>query len=382
MFKRLFRPGIFLSYLLILPVLVIPFFMSALLFFMTESAIEAQSIAGRRQIQNEALQLIKSTDSLPCTVEIVGPAVFVSKANSLDPKRYYGWGPGLRIDWGDGCSWPQRGSKVSEAESSVSRHRYTVPGTYKIRAFLYHHGPNDGSVTDWYAEAVVEVSGGNIENLPLSLEILSPGKNEVYGFQEFPVIKWRLQTNKSVNILFQMLDLQNNLIGMDELKNISFNSEEQEKRLSLRAFAELEKSLSRGNHKFKIRMIVSDQSGNQILSKESKAFTMTDEFKSNNLKAFIIEPEGRPLEASVSYMSYHVDDLSYILDWGDGSPPVQALKPLPLKGSMLKAKQLVFRHKYAKPGRYQVKIRSNDGRIFTDLEKIPYYEAVYLEVGG
>ena len=362
----------------------------ALTFFLQLGCCEqanSQDFRGQRPLSQGVTEPLQCSyvgrPSDPCKIQIHGPDTFIKKANQLDPTReYFGFGrAGLTIDWGDGTSWPKRREVIATSNDpdSITTHTYTVPGSYTVKARMFHPGPTDGAVVDWQGECTVVVEKGVDRGMP-KVELKSPTRNDVYSYQEFPSIKFLLQTDRSVNLHFQLLDSNDKVVGADILKTISYNAAEQQYTMRPRSFKEYEKSLLSGNRKFKVKLTVADDAENEYSTFQSEPFTMTNVYKSNNLKLLPLGADMNSLKTTVSYSTFHSQDSSYILDWGDGSPPTQQVNPRPERGARLNGKELVFSHTYPKRGKYTVTMRSNDGRVFEDLSTVPYVEELVVTV--
>jgi hypothetical protein len=103
---------------------------------------------------NERLKLNRLSDPAPLAVQVIGP----ERLLRLGRGHYQGRaGCGYSILWGDGpySSSPQGpvGSDCSEG----LKHLYTDPGTYVIKANIYHLGPADEAIDDWSDQVVITV---------------------------------------------------------------------------------------------------------------------------------------------------------------------------------------------------------------------------------
>lgn len=104
---------------------------------------------------NERLKVSKQSGPAPFAVQVIGPERLVRLARGY----YQGWtGCGYSILWGDGpySSSPQGpvGSDCSEG----FKHLYEEPGTYVIKAKIYHLGPADEAIEDWSDQIAITVS--------------------------------------------------------------------------------------------------------------------------------------------------------------------------------------------------------------------------------
>lgn len=94
---------------------------------------------------DENLSVSTLSGQAPLTVTITGPSRLTQKH---EPDGF-GLGCGYILDWGD-----QSKSSLCQPELT---HIYRTPGTYIIKANIYHLSPTDASVVDWADEQVITV---------------------------------------------------------------------------------------------------------------------------------------------------------------------------------------------------------------------------------
>ncbi len=100
------------------------------------------------------LKVSASSGTAPCVVKILGP----DKLVKLGQGRSQKWsGCGYTIFWADGPNSTSPVGGIGSACSEGFRHTYERPGTYHIRADIWHPGPDDGPVYDWGGRATVRV---------------------------------------------------------------------------------------------------------------------------------------------------------------------------------------------------------------------------------
>lgn len=96
------------------------------------------------------LKLSPAEGKAPLTVSITGPEKLVKHGKGT-PRKWVGCG--FVINWGDGTRTPDDLPTCADG----FKHVYKAPGTYQVKAALWHPGPNDAPRTDWSSSATVKV---------------------------------------------------------------------------------------------------------------------------------------------------------------------------------------------------------------------------------
>jgi hypothetical protein len=105
------------------------------------NAASAMSVSG-------TLQIAPPEGRAPLEVHIVSPDALV-KVRHETPAKWVGCG--FNVTWGDGDS------TAADKCADRLKHAYATPGTYIVRAEIWHPGPDDAPVTDWADTTTIEV---------------------------------------------------------------------------------------------------------------------------------------------------------------------------------------------------------------------------------
>lgn len=109
--------------------------------------VAARGTAGAISVTG-TLQIAPPEGRAPLGVHIVSPDALVKVRHETQTK----WvGCGFNITWGDGES------TVADKCADRLKHTYATPGTYIVRAEIWHPGPDDAPITDWADTTTIEV---------------------------------------------------------------------------------------------------------------------------------------------------------------------------------------------------------------------------------
>ena len=348
-----------------------------------------------RTYAEDPVKLNVNSGKAPLKVEVLAPAELLTRGKTWNGYRSIG-GCGFHIDWGDGNHDPHFESTYNRAE--FGKHTYTVPGKYIIRAALYSPGPDDGPIYSWRGEGVVEVTGAPIAKSGISVH--SPLGGEVYNYQVFPELKFALATERAGRLKMFLLDPDNNVIGEDEIRSISFNSQEISHNFRPRSYDKYDRALMDKKTRCKIELKLIAEYGTILAQTFTPSFQISPVYVSpfgglQQMNKPLMEhgtwgaqilparpPSKNPLEITICHAKMgNLDYSSYILDWGDGSAPEKVIKPLPQGSVHYDLVPKEFTHVYPKPGTYEIKFKSNNTDLFKSLDQIALIETLTVTVG-
>lgn len=109
--------------------------------------VAARNTGGALSVSG-TLQIAPPEGRAPLEVHIVSPDALV-KVRHETPTKWVGCG--FNVSWGDGES------TVADKCSDRLKHNFAAPGTYIVRAEIWHPGPDDAPVTDWADTTTIEV---------------------------------------------------------------------------------------------------------------------------------------------------------------------------------------------------------------------------------
>jgi hypothetical protein len=264
----------------------------------------------------QPIQVSPTSGSPPLRVTITGPDLLMTKVRNWNGRPSIG-GAGFSISWGDG----QRQTRdiynwTNQNKEDLFSHTYTAPGTYTVSASTYTPGPTDAPIYNWKSWTNVTVGGTAVQGC--TLQIQEPHGGETFNYQDFPVVRWSLTTDRRVDLYIQLV-CGDKVVAQEILKDIAHNNSNSERRFSPPSFDEYEKALRQGKTKFRMVLQMIDAHGKTILARSTREFTMTKRYVSSHggLKQ---EPQSNDrLAVALKYTVNHPSCFSYSLDWGDGT---------------------------------------------------------------
>ncbi len=106
-------------------------------------------------VQGDHLKLSSSAGKAPLNVRITGPARLLALGRGSSQK----WtGCGYDVFWGDGPESRSPAVRVGSDCAEGFRHTYREPGSYTLKARIWHPGPDDATKVDWSDTAIITVS--------------------------------------------------------------------------------------------------------------------------------------------------------------------------------------------------------------------------------
>ena len=320
------------------------------------------------------LQLTQTAGPAPLNVRITGPDVLITKVRNWNGRMSIG-GAGFSIDWGDGPrQTPMTFERGTSNNEDLFSHTYSVPGTYTINATTYRPGPNDGPIYNW--KSAVSVTVGGDSEKKTTLQLLAPLGGETFNYQEFPTVRWSMSTDRRVNLYLQLV-CENKVVAQDVVKGIAHNNPNSERSFSPPTFSEYENALKNGKTKFRMVLQMKDENGKTILARSSREFTMTNRYVPS-MGGLHRGPVGAdPLSVTLNYEVNHPSCFSYNLNWGDGSVDAEQKYD---GHALLKMTNKVFKHRYKKPGVYNVVLRSTNLDPHEKLKDIVPIESIKLDL--
>ena len=335
----------------------------------------------------EELKIELDSDSAPAIVTIVGPQSLLDRAAEVAKLRddkcvihQTFIGQGFGIDWGDD------GRYGTQAEPPILgpdgcedwlKHRYTVPGTYRIEAGLYHLGPTDMAISDWESATSVTIRGAPLA-LDFSLIDTVGGRTLLYN-EPLPV-EWELATGAPADLKLELVG-ENGKIGVTEtLTGLTYVGRgKTTMRLDGVAYDDLVRP-----DMVKARVRATVTSGGQTLIRESSPFTLSSEivFSSEDIVPHAELVADQPHTIAFSHQSYAPSCHDYLIDWGDGSSVERSVVKNPPDGCITRSIWIKSMHTYAKAGTYRIILRITDYSLkgSDEPESSPFYQAVTVTV--
>lgn len=322
----------------------------------------------------QPIQVSPTSGSTPLRVTITGPDLLMTKVRNWNGRPSIG-GTGFSISWGDG----QRQSRdiynwTDQNREELFSHTYTAPGTYIISASTYTPGPTDAPIYNWRSWTNVTVGGAATQSC--TLQIQEPLGGETFNYQDFPVVRWSMTTDRPVDLHLQLV-CGDKVVAEDVVKNIAHNNSNSERRFSPPSFDGYERALREGNTKFRMVLQMIDAQGKTILARSTREFSMTKRYVSS-LGGLKQEPLSNDrLAVTLKYKVNHPSCFSYSLDWGDGTKDAAEKYD---GQALLKMTEKTFTHRYQRPGVYTVVLHSNNSDPHAKLKDITPYESIIVDL--
>mgnify|MGYP000954161008 CR=1 FL=1 len=324
-------------------------------------------------------------DSVPVIATIIGPQSLLDRAAQVAKLRddtceirQIFIGESFSVDWGDqGRYYTQVAPPILGPDGCVDwlKHRYTVPGTYLVRAGLHHLGPTDMPISDWQSERRVTV-GGIAAPLEFSLVDTATGRTVLY--QSPLTVEWQLATGSPAELKLELVGENGAVAVTRTLTGLAYVGRGQ---TTLRLQGPAYDALVRpDNVKALIRATLT--SGGQTIVRESGTMTLSSEIVfSNPDTAPRAEPvAGQPRTITFSHHTYYRECHSYEIDWGDGSPAERSIVDRIPNACTLESILVRSTHSYVEAGTYRITLRVNDFSFQGPPEDSPFYQAVTVTV--
>ena len=105
--------------------------------------------------QEDHLKFSSSSGKAPLTVRITGPVRLLALGHGSSQK----WtGCGYDVFWGDGPESRSPEVRMGSDCAEGFRHTYREPGSYALKARIWHPGPDDATKVDWSETQIITVS--------------------------------------------------------------------------------------------------------------------------------------------------------------------------------------------------------------------------------
>ncbi len=365
------------------------------------SQVQAQRASwGDSDAEVGTLDLSATSGTAPFNLTLRGPANFVKVVSEYKGGR--GMGCPYFINWGDGKTDPAW--EMDTDKKLRLSHTYNVPGIYAVRASLIKWHPNDSTSATWTATSSIKVTS-TVAVKP-SLTVIQPKGGEVFAYQEFPDLVLNLLTNTRNDLIMELIDQDNKVLGRDEMRDFSYSDPKYTHGFRPPEFTDVDKALRlHGKVKCRIRLQLKSTSGALLASAITPEFVITSEYpksltKLHDANVDVFE-DGLPvssghggrvvpavaksknsLEITLRYIARFKHGFSYSIDWGDGSKPLVKDKPPGKNAGLMEEDYVYFKHVYPKAGRYTIKMRSTDHEPLEPLSKRFEYEQVVVNPGG
>jgi hypothetical protein len=313
----------------------------------------------------DRLSFRRTFDGNATTVIITGPRALLNRVKAYTSRKategqtcdQVGFQvPGYYVDWGDddrSGTYVSPLPPLSKGCPDPLKHVYTVPGSYRIEAGLYHLGPTDGPVHEWQEETSVTVEG---EAPPLTLSVIGPARDEIIYFQEHLTVRWNLSTPKPVDLLVEIIGKDGVVLRSDSIQGLKYVGEGE------LTFYRLDEEPYWQHLLDEVAPVVArihlQENGRNLLVQESPPFRLIAQFdpsRRGSIKAKLVSGRTVLLEGSYSSNCQY-----YRIEWGDGSVD---------RGY----RSLETRHTYQKAGAYRIVLRMNCfGIAGRSLDNAPY----------
>jgi hypothetical protein len=287
-------------------------------------------------------------------------------------------GPGFSIDWGDDGRHRTRVEAFplgSDGCPDLLQHRYTVPGTYQIKALLYQ--PSDTAPApayEWQSEAVVTVAG---RAQPLAFSLLSPPGGGSYLYQASIQVAWTLATGGPIDLTLDLVADNGVVLESERYEGLSYVGRGEAK-LHLRSNS-YNRSIANGGTTARIRAtIVSDS--HETLVRESEPISLSAEYVGlAEYRPNVESVAGQALAVTLRHHTFQSQCHDYVIDWGDGTPPENA-PPLVKAPCIVGEQWIETTHMYRAAGTYQIVLRTNEHRLHEPAAASPYYARITVTI--
>lgn len=332
----------------------------------------------------QVLDISQDGSDAPTVVSVVGPQSLLDRVAQVAKLRrncaeIHGFiGQSFSIDWGDDDRYGTNAEPPILGRDGCEdwlKHRYTVPGIYRIQASLDHLGPTDIGVIDWQSDASVTVGG---TPAALDFSLIAPATDRTFLYEERVHIAWTLATGAPADLRLDLIDKDGVVAVSQSLTGLTYVGRG-ETYLGLQG-PKYDALVRNDFAKARLRVVIS--SGGETLIRESVPFTLSNEMTSAleeySPRAELVWYQPRKIEFShhTFFMTCH----SYVLDWGDGSPVERGTIVDPPNDCVLKGDWIRTRHIYATPGQYRIVLRVNDDSLKEPPDDSPFYQAVTIDV--
>ncbi len=315
----------------------------------------------------------------PLRVTLTGPAPFMKTLAACVHRM--GWiTPGISIDWGDGQATPHYSDPDKQGQSCADAnvHTYSVPGRYVVKARTYHLGPTDAPVTDWTGEAVVVVTGKGAAIEP-TIRIVNMREGQAFSYQGMPPVEWEAETGEKVDVRISLRASDGTVVSLFRKDGLAYSG--RERAYLSQTEAPYDAALKQGRVPFSLEAVLLRAGTQQVVAKQViENLKVSAQLELGSAPYEVTPASGpAPLAVQLSYRHFHKECFSYRIDWGDGSPVVQAIKPM-RQQCKLEQGVLTLQHVYAQPGNYRIVMRTNNLSPFKALDDIVPYEAADIRV--
>lgn len=215
---------------------------------------------------DQALTVDVATGRAPLTVRVSGPQEVVNAMPAGGLAAHF-----VLIDWGDGWRSPMHmGPPFPNPPEPFGTHVYTVPGQYVVKVTSYRGGHSPSPM--WKGSASVDVQGTS--PLTPSLRIIRTSAGPEFEYGGFPYLEWRLTTDRKVDLHAQFINHKGKCFAEDILEGIAHSYPMQGKTFTPKPVSLYDKALGAGIRRFKIRLVLKDENGNEICPCETDYFFM------------------------------------------------------------------------------------------------------------
>lgn len=324
-------------------------------------------------------------DSVPVIATIVGPQSLLDRAAQVAKLRddtceirQIFIGESFSVDWGDqGRYYTQVAPPILGPDGCVDwmKHRYTVPGTYLVRAGLHHLGPTDMPISDWQSERRVTVGG---VPAPLDFSLVDIPAGSTFLYQSDLTVEWQLTTGSPADLKLEIVGETGEVAVTKTLTGLTYVGRG---KTTLRLQGPEYDRLVRPD-KVKAHVRATLTSGGLTIVRDSGTMTLSSEivFSQSDIVPRAEVAAAQPRKVTFSHHTYHRTCHSYVIDWGDGSPVERVVVDDMPRGCTIDSTWLKSDHVYAEAGTYRIILRVNDFSFQEPPEDSPFYQAVTVTV--
>jgi len=352
----------------------------ALAFFAT-IVIATVATMGVRYFHAFRVSLETRDGSTIATVE--GPAQLLERLTSVSEMRRRckfplfvdPWGG---VNWGDDVFPPTNTAPPltdSDGCEDLTRHRYSAPGTYLVKASMGYLGPTDIPIHDWDTAITVTVPGTPIEVSDFTLIDVAAG--QVFPYQKSIPVEWNLNAGASTDLTFEVVTESGDVAATQTFQglryvghgkaSVSLNSAKYDSIVK----ADMVRAHLRATARFGAKEVV----------RESGLFTLSAQYEttSDSAPKITVAREARSVSLQQTLWNPACD--GYLIDWGDGSTPERKVAPeAPQQGCLLARTVVSSRHIYDQPGTYRIVLRTSSFSYQNPPEDAPHYEAFDVQI--
>jgi hypothetical protein len=331
------------------------------------------------------LRVIQEGDRAPATVTVVAPWELLARIDLVASRReacelrlgfMY---EGFIVHWGDD---DMAGTRIeplipdADGCQDWRKHQYTVPGTYRIRAGLYHLGPDDAPVGDWGAETTVTISG---DRRPLDFAFVETDHPEPYLYGDRITVVWNLTTDGPSYLQLDLVGENGVTLTTRSFAGLSYIGKGKVE-LFLQG-PEYEQLIKDGMGRARIRATIRSDSG-ALVVRETDPLLLSSEYVSSGddyaPRAYLVSDT--PHAVMIDHFSLTPKCQGYLIDWGDGSPPLRVV-PEQQNDCGSRDERIKNMHVYPAAGTYRITLRTNElHHLWMLPEDRPFYEAVTITI--